>query len=380
MRIVTLGTVFSLLAVMPLAAQLQVETGGGQARLDQMPSSSLTALGGSLDALLGRTHFQFAGNADDHIGLGVAGVMTAGLHYRFTPAGWNIELGPTGDLARGIGEQWAGTLAADLRARRDIGHLTMHAGWQQGIAFTGSQRSTWRRPSLGADVRFGAVEVGASWQGTVVQDSVLKTSGFFDPIAQSDTLYRAQVRDIHDVGVTLGWSAGVLSIGARVGRRFGVSIVPQTWWEGHAALHVTPIMSVTMRTGRLAADALLALRGGQYTTLGVQLDLLQRTRPTQRPVTFAPAQIVRESPATVHLFFVLPLSTRRATLASDLTEWRAVELTRSNDGRWEVVLNASAGVHRLNISTDGSPWRAPPGLPAIEDGFGANVGLLVLDK
>jgi hypothetical protein len=77
---------------------------------------------------------------------------------------------------------------------------------------------------------------------------------------------------------------------------------------------------------------------------------------------------------------VLPPGTRRATLASDLTEWHATDLTRSDDGRWEIVLHAAAGVYRLNISTDGGPWRAPIGFPVTDDGFGTKAGLLVLDK
>jgi hypothetical protein len=379
MRVVLLGTIAAFALAIPLPAQLRVETGGGQAHLDQLPSSSLTALGGSLDAVLGRTRFQFAGSAEDHIGLGMAGVMSGGLHYRFTPSGWNIEAGPVSDVARGLGENWAGTLAADLRAGRELGRLTLHAGWQQGIMLTGSQ-SSWRRPSLGADLRFGAVQIGASWQNTVTQDSVLKTSGFFDPIGAVDTLYRAQIRDIHDVGVGLAWSTAALSFSARVGRRLGVNILPETWWDGHAVLHLTPIMSLKMQTGRMASDPLLGLRRGQYTTFGLQLDLLQRTRPTDHHAAFAPAEFRRESPATVHLFFVLPPGTRRATLASDLTEWRSIDLTRGDDGRWEVVLQATAGVYRLNISTDGGPWRAPQGLPVTDDGYGTKAGLLVLDK
>jgi hypothetical protein len=364
---------------MPLAAQLRVETGGGQAHLDQLPSSSLTALGGSLEALLGHARLQFAGNAEDHFGLGVAGLMSGGLHYQFTPAGWNIEAGPVSDVARGIGEHWVGTIAAELRASREIGRFTLHAGWQQGTTLTGSP-SSWHRPALGADLRFGAIQIGASWQATVAPDSVLNTTGFFAPLALLDTLYRAQVRDIQDLGVRMAWNAGPVSLSARVGRRFGLNILPQTWWDGHAALHLTPIMSVTMRAGRLASDALLGMRGGQYTTLGLQLDLLQRARPADRHVVFAAAEFRRESPATVHLFFVLPPGTRRATLASDLTEWHAIDLTRSDDGRWEIVLRAPAGVYRLNISTDGGPWRAPMGLPVTDDGFGTKAGLLVLDR
>jgi hypothetical protein len=379
MRHLRFGTIASIAFATPLAAQLRVETGGGQAHLDQLPSSSLTALSGSLDALLDHTRLQFAGNAEDHIGLGMAGIMSGGLHYRITTARWTIEAGPVSDVARGIAANWVGTLAADVRTIGEIGRFSVSAGWQQGTTLTGSQAS-WHRPSLGAGVRFGALQLGASWQSTVAPDSVVNTTGFFAPVALLDTLNRAQVRDIQDLGVRMAWSAGPLSLSARVGRRYGLNILPETWWDGHAAVHLTPIMSVTMRTGRLASDALLGLRGGQYTTFGLQLDLWQHARPTDRHVAFAPAEFLRESPATVHLLFLLPPGTRHATLASDLTEWQSIDLTRSDDGRWEIVLHASAGVYRINISTDGGPWRAPNGLPVTDDGFGTKTGLLVLDR
>ena len=379
MRSIRFGAIASIAVAMPLAAQLRVETGGGQAHLDQLPASSLTALGGSLDALLGGARIQFAGNAEDHIGLGMSGIMSGGLHYRFTPGGWNIEAGPVSDVARGIEANWVGTLAADVRASREIGRVSVYGGWQQGITLTGSQ-SSWHRPSAAAALRFGAVQLAASWQATVAHDTVLNSTGFLSPVSLLDTMNRAQVRDIQDLGVRMTWSRGPVSLSARVGRRFGLNILPETWWDGHAALHLTPIMSVTMRTGRLASDALLGLRGGQYTTFGLQLDLLQHAKPADRHVAFAPAEFLRESPATVHLFFVLPPGTRRATLVSDLTEWHAIDLTRSDDGRWEIVLHAAAGVYRLNISTDGGPWRAPTGLPVTDDGFGTKAGLLVLDK
>ena len=85
------GTIALIAFATPLAAQLRVETGGGQAHLDQLPASSLTALGGSIDAMLDHTRLQFAGNAEDHIGLGVAGLMSGGLHYRVHARGMDYR-------------------------------------------------------------------------------------------------------------------------------------------------------------------------------------------------------------------------------------------------------------------------------------------------
>jgi hypothetical protein len=381
MKTIALATPALFLMAAPLCAQICMETGGGEARLDQLPATSLTAFGGSLDALLGHARVQFAGNADDHFGLGVAGKVSGSVHYRLNHGGWRIDAGPVSQAGRGIGEQWAGTLAGDLRAERDVGRVTVGAGWQQGVARAGSYQSSWHRPDVSAGLRIGSVLITTTWQSTVVQDSVLRATAFvLDP--QADTMFRARVLDIQDVTARMAVTTAGVSLSARVGRRFGASIVPQTWWEGHAAFRLTPIMSVTMRTGHLASDPVLRLRGGQYTTLGLRLDLLPRTERVSRPVipAAALAEIVRETSSTIHVFFVLPASTKAAKLAGDLTDWRSVNLVRAEDGRWEAVLDAKAGVYRMNIRTNDGPWRVPPGLPVTKDGFGAKVGLLVLEQ
>ena len=382
MKLFSFGIVATFVWATALPAQLRVETGGGQAHLDQLPASSLTALGGSLDALFGQTHLQFSGQAEDHIGLGTAGIMSGGLHYRFTPGAWRVEVGPVSDLARDVGQSWTGTLAGEVRAERESGRFSVRGGWQQGVALMGSQTRSWFRPSLGADLRFGALQVGALWQMAALHDSILHTSGFVNlaPGALMDSMYHAQIREIHDLGMQMAWSAGPFSLSGRVGRRFGLNILPETWWDGRAVLHLTPIMALTVRAGRLASDALLQLRGGQYATLGLQLDLLQRARPTLRPADLPPVEFLRESPSTVQISFVLPPGTRHAALEGDLTEWKSVELARGDDGRWQLSVRAPAGVYRLNIRTDGGPWRAPQGLPITEDGFGTSVGLLVVDR
>lgn len=383
MKLFSFGMVATFAWATALPAQLRVETGGGQSHLDQLPASSLTALGGSLDALLGPAHLQFSGQAEDHIGLGMAGVMSGGLHYRFTPGAWRVELGPVSDFARDVAQSWTGTVAGEVRAERELGSFSVRGGWQQGVALDGMQSRSWFRPSLGADLRLGALQVGALWQMARLHDSVFHTSGFVNnvvPGALLDSAYRSQIREIHDLGMQMAWSAGPFSLSGRVGRRFGLNILPETFWDGRAVLHLTPIMALTVRAGRLASDALLQLRGGQYATLGLQLDLLQRARPSVRPASFAPVEFLRESPSTVQLSFVLPPGTRHAALEGDLTEWKPVELARGDDGRWQLTVRAPAGVYRLNIRTDGGPWRAPVGLPATEDGFGTTVGLLVVDR
>ncbi|MHB1223243.1 MAG: glycogen-binding domain-containing protein, partial [Gemmatimonadaceae bacterium] len=79
------------------------------------------------------------------------------------------------------------------------------------------------------------------------------------------------------------------------------------------------------------------------------------------------------------LRFTLPAA-RSAGLLGDFTGWTAVPLERGADGRWAVTLALGPGVHRVNLRTDDGPWRAPPGLTAVDDGFGGQVGLLVVSR
>jgi hypothetical protein len=44
-----------------------------------------------------------------------------------------------------------------------------------------------------------------------------------------------------------------------------------------------------------------------------------------------------------------------------------------------VVLVLNPGVHRLAVRFDGGAWQAPAGLPTAPDGFGGEVGLLIVE-
>ncbi len=378
MRIVlTVGVILGGLTT-SLAAQVHIETGGGQGHLDQLSPSSLTAFGGGAGATIGSSRIELAANAENRFGLGSTGLASGHWFYEFAAPGWHIELGPEATIAHDIAAPWSSAFSGHLAAERTVGGLSLRADWQQGVAHIGAASRSWHRPMLGADVRAGQWQLGAAWQSTSAADTNTSQGTTADS-GGSAPPPRTGGYDIQDVSAHLGWRYGALSLTARAGRRFGVSVQPQTWWDGRASLRLTPLMSLTASSGRLASDLLLGLRGGQYTTLGLRLDLLQRPIVRDRAAATTPlAQVVRESADSIHLLFTMPPDTRTAAIASDLTDWHPVNLARSDDGRWEVTLVAKAGVYRVNIRTDNGPWRAPPGLPSTDDGFGAKVGLLVL--
>jgi hypothetical protein len=62
----------------------------------------------------------------------------------------------------------------------------------------------------------------------------------------------------------------------------------------------------------------------------------------------------------------------------EMTGWQPVELEPTGRGRFVGWFLSGAGTFRVNVSLDGGPWIAPPGMPRVEDGFGGLVGLLEL--
>jgi hypothetical protein len=54
-------------------------------------------------------------------------------------------------------------------------------------------------------------------------------------------------------------------------------------------------------------------------------------------------------------------------------------MARGIDGRWQLDLAASPGVHQLAMRLDGGDWLPPPGLSVSSDGYGGIIGLFVVE-
>jgi hypothetical protein len=73
------------------------------------------------------------------------------------------------------------------------------------------------------------------------------------------------------------------------------------------------------------------------------------------------------------------ITAQRVELRADFTDWEPVPMSRGAAGRWERAIVVSPGAHRVMMRVDGQEWRAPPGLPAVPDEYGGQVGVLVVD-
>jgi hypothetical protein len=175
------------------------------------------------------------------------------------------------------------------------------------------------------------------------------------------------------------WQLERLALQSRTGFAVSMHHQPAYWGELGAVYRVRPQVGFFGRVRSVTrVPAPLEVTTETNAAVGVQLALGQ-TQVTE--IALRPAKPD---------FRLLPLGDSRYRLtlrvagnsvevASDATEWAPVAATRVADDRWEVELMLSPGVHRIAIRVDGSPWRAPPGLPTALDEFGGEVGLLVVE-
>ncbi|MBM4185024.1 MAG: hypothetical protein FJ207_12555 [Gemmatimonadetes bacterium] len=166
------------------------------------------------------------------------------------------------------------------------------------------------------------------------------------------TLY-AGVRDAPYA--TTGWNE----------RWAGISAV---WW-------VSPNAALVVSGGGYSSDVLQGLPGGDFASVGLRLTP-RRVRPI--PIT-APSPIVYTSEEARRGSIGFEVEgAARVEIAGDWNGWELEPLTRDASGRWVVPAGTPVGVHRFNLRVDGERWFVPEGVPAVDDGFGGQVGLLVV--
>jgi hypothetical protein len=103
-----------------------------------------------------------------------------------------------------------------------------------------------------------------------------------------------------------------------------------------------------------------------------------------------PAHATNETSDAAAAFVISRISTTRVRVtlrvpsaqsiafASDCTGWTSVEMAKTRDG-WIVDIDASPGMHRVNIRVNNGRWTAPPALPSINDDFAGEVGIFVVE-
>ncbi len=187
-----------------------------------------------------------------------------------------------------------------------------------------------------------------------------------------------------DAHVGVAWLVGAGEVRLRAGERLsarGPSGGARERWAG-AGVTLPPVgpFALALDVARQPPDVVRGIPGSTRAFAGVRWALGARRAPS--PPAPGPPDVVRAAPGARAgartLAFALGAA-GSAELRGSFTDWRAVPLRRAADGTWQAEVALPPGVHTLAVRVDGGPWRAPPGLPAADDGFGGEVGTLVVE-
>ena len=160
----------------------------------------------------------------------------------------------------------------------------------------------------------------------------------------------------------------------------------ETWLGASAEWSLGGRSSLLATGGAFPSDPAGGFPGGRYFTLGLRLgqhprNALRPSRatPIARPLPWPDATFdVRDRGEGVREIVIHAPTAAAVEVTGDFTDWEPVALTRDG-GRWRLRLPLSPGVHRVNLRLDGGAWQVPPGIARVQDEFGTEAGLLVVD-
>jgi hypothetical protein len=161
---------------------------------------------------------------------------------------------------------------------------------------------------------------------------------------------------------------GALWLSSHVAIVGGGGVFPAELWRGlPGGRYASAALRVATRPPRVSDPQRLA-------ELTVPYELGRLRRPNAAAQQFT---VAAESDGTRTLH-VRVEGARDVELMADFTDWMPVRLTRTAPGVWSFNVFLAPGVHRVNVRVDGGAWAVPPGLTAVRDEFGGDVGLLIV--
>jgi hypothetical protein len=190
-----------------------------------------------------------------------------------------------------------------------------------------------------------------------------------------------------DVEGSVRWEHKVLELTMRGGQRFGDSfdVTPESrqWASMQAAIWITSQMAAVAGGGREPAQPTRGLPARSFGSLGVMLAYWPIPRgivPVETPASLVHAFELRPAGEALQRLTARIGGVETVEIMGDFTDWAAIPLVRRGRDLWELLIPMSPGMHQINLRIDGGTWIAPPGVPAIKDGFNGEVGVLVIKQ
>lgn len=301
------------------------------------------------------------------------------------------ELGATGELLRPVAARPVAFASIFARQYVSMGNT---GGW---VGLTAGSAIRDRPPTPFATFETALWRQGASWRGGLALSGTAARLPRAAIAKPARTIYVAA-----DLATTLDWRTSRLEIGMTAGVRRTLG----TAWQGRPRTTPLALASVTVAFGRSLAIVGVAgvqppdpIQGtGRVRHLALALRLRPGTRRLGRPrlvpsaggptgpatgpasdgrdaATYVTLQVTGSGASRVVRVTTPPA--RRVEIRADDTGWQSVRLEGSGT-TWTVTLPLAPGTHRVMLRVDDGPWGPPANLPAVDDGFGSRVGLLVV--
>lgn len=279
--------------------------------------------------------------------------------------------------ARGLSAELAGSAGASAHqdgatTGQTRGSLRAHLVRNGAGAWAGGGMGTMWDGGAWHDVR--GLEYGMWASRRLVQAVVSVT-----PAAVDDT-----IRYVDTQGA-LSWILPRAQVDLTAGLRSG-SRLPSTpgqsraWGGASVQLPLTSRASLIVAGGSYPLDFTQGYPAGRYVSASMRFPVGHAAAPapaaaaTPSPVGRFDVRVVSDSVIVIDV----RATARTVEIMGDLTNWDAVPMRALGGGRFSLTLQARAGTSQMNIRVDGGAWKAPAGLIAVKDEFGAEVGILVV--
>ena len=298
----------------------------------------------------------------------------------FQSAGWSAQ--SRGDLAGWLSP--FGVLhPIKLELAGTAGGSRHSAGFNSLIARADARLHV-RRRSVGAWAGASLASARNSFDTASVR-GVIPSAGLW---AQSGPI-RATLSYLHtriggetypEANLAVSLSRGLIDLTVYGGLRqspFEGPGLDESWAGATAAVWLHPNAALVFSGGQYSSELLQGLPGGQFVSFGIRVTP-RRVRPipisARAPIVYTP-----EAARLGSIGFEVD-GARQVEIAGDWNGWERVPLSQDSTGRWIVPAGLAPGTYRFNLRVDGERWIVPEGVPQIDDGYGGQVGLLIISN
>jgi hypothetical protein len=190
---------------------------------------------------------------------------------------------------------------------------------------------------------------------------------------------------VTDFEGSVHWQHRLLEVTVAGGQRFGdaldVASDSRQWASARTAIWLTSQIAAVAAGGREPAQPTRGLPARSFGSLGVMLaywPIPRGTVPVETPASLVKSFELRPAGTALQRISARIGGVESVEIMGDFTDWAPIPLVRRGRDLWELLVPMSSGIHQINLRIDGGDWIAPPGVPAIRDGFNGEVGVLVV--